>query len=169
MVLARYQSGQLQHDLEGKLEGWLGLELNREKTRVIDVRQGSLDFLGYSFRYVNSRLYPGTRVLSMRPSKKAVQRQKQALRELVGRKTCTVPVTDLIQSVNRQLRGWGNYFGHGFWRDAYHEVNEHVLRRFRTHLRNRSQRAYGLPPGCTLYRHLQQLGLVFLRQPVSAT
>jgi len=169
VVLARYQSGQLRQYIEGKLEGWLGLELNREKTRVVDVRQASLDFLGYSFRYVNSRLYPGTRVLSMRPSKKAVQRQKQALRELVGRKASTVPATDLIQSVNRQLRGWGNYFGHGYWRDAYNEVNEHVLRRFRTHLRNRSQRAYRIPAGRTLYSHLQQLGLVLLRKPVSAS
>jgi RNA-directed DNA polymerase len=169
VVLARCQGGRLRQYIEQKLENWLGLEINREKTRVVNVREESLDFLGFSFCYVNSRLYPGTRVLSMRPSKKAVQRQKQALRELIGRQTSSVPVTELIQSVNRQLRGWGNYFGHGYWRDAFNEVNEHVQRRFRTHLRNRSQRAYRVPEGRTLYSHLQQLGLVLLRNPVSAS
>jgi RNA-directed DNA polymerase len=169
VVLARYQSERLQQYLEQKLEVWLGLEINREKTRVVNVREESLDFLGYSFCYVNSRLYPGTRVLSMRPSKKAVLRQKQAMREFIGRQASSVPVTELVQSVNRQLRGWGNYFGHGYWRDAFHEVNEHVQRRFRTHLRNRSQRAYRVPEGRTVYQHLQQLGLVLLRNPVSAS
>jgi len=38
---------------EGKLEGWLDLRINREKTRSLDLRQSgqSLDFLGYTFRY----------------------------------------------------------------------------------------------------------------------
>jgi len=46
VVLARYISPRLQRFIEGKLEGWLGLQLNREKTRMIDVRRPdqSLDF-----------------------------------------------------------------------------------------------------------------------------
>src|SRR5437016_8337649 len=35
-VLARYISPQLRGWIEGKLEGWLGLQINREKTRVLD-------------------------------------------------------------------------------------------------------------------------------------
>ena len=39
--------------MESKLEGWMGLKINREKTRVVNLREGksSLDFLGYTFRY----------------------------------------------------------------------------------------------------------------------
>jgi RNA-directed DNA polymerase len=168
VVLARYQSQRLREQIEEKLEKWLGLEINREKTRVLNVKEESLDFLGYSFCYVNSRLYPGTQVLSMRPSKKAVQRQKDALRELIGPRSRTVPVTELIGTINRQLRGWGNYFGRGYWRDAFHEINGHVQTRLKTHLRNRSQRPFRVPEGQTLYHHLQQLGLVQLRGTVSA-
>ena len=53
VVLARYQARQLAEFIESKLEQWMGLELNREKTRVVDLRQAgtSLDFLGYTFRY----------------------------------------------------------------------------------------------------------------------
>jgi len=57
----------------------------------------------------------------MRPSRKSVQRQKEALRELTGVRTRSVPVTELIKTINRQTRGWSHYFGHGYWRDAFHE------------------------------------------------
>jgi len=158
----------LRQQIEDKLEKWLGLEINREKTRVVDVREDRLDFLGYTFCYVNSRWYPGTKVLSMRPSEKAVQRQKEALRYLTSPRMRTVPVTQLIGRINRQLRGWGNYFGQGYWKDAFHEINGHVQRRLLIHLRNKSQRPYRAPEGQTLYRHLQKLGWVHLRGRVSA-
>ncbi len=163
VVLARYQSERLRQYIEDKLEKWLGLELNREKTRIVDVKKQSLDFLGYTFCHVNSRWYPGTKVLSMRPSTKAVQRQKHALRELTGPRMSTVPVTELIGTINRQLRGWGNYFGRGYWKDAFHEINLHVQIRLRQHLRQKSQRRYRVPAGQTLYQHLQQLGLLQLK------
>ena len=163
VVLARHQSQRLRQHIEDKLEKWLELELNREKTRVINVRRESLDFLGYTFCYVNSRLYPGTKVLSMRPSAKAVQRQKDALRWLTSAAMRTVPVTELIGRINRQLRGWSNYFGRGYWKDAFHEITGHVHVRLAVHLRNKSQRRYRVPEGQTLYQHLQALGLIHLK------
>src|SRR5947207_10300797 len=53
VVLARYISPQLRGWIESKLKGWLGLQINREKTRVLNVQQTgqSLDFMGYNFRY----------------------------------------------------------------------------------------------------------------------
>jgi len=168
VVLARYQSERLRQQIEDKLEKWLGLELNREKTRVLNVRQESLDFLGYTFCYVNSRWYPGTKVLSLRPSAKAVQRQKAALRYLTSPAMRTVPTTALIERINRQLRGWGNYFGLGYWKDAFHEINGYVELRLSIHLRNKSQRRYRAPEGQTLYQHLQRLGWHHLRGHVSA-
>jgi RNA-directed DNA polymerase len=36
VVLARYVSPRLRAWIEGKLEGWLGLQINRDKTRVLD-------------------------------------------------------------------------------------------------------------------------------------
>ena len=163
VVLARYQGKELRGYIEAKLEKWLGLELNREKTRVVNVKEESLNFLGYTFCYVNSRLYPGTQVLSMRPSKKSVQRQKDALRELTSPRMRCVPVTELIAIINRQLRGWSNYFGHGYWKDAFHEINQHVQTRLLIHLRGKSQRPYRMPPERTHYDHLKSLGWVHLK------
>src|SRR5215471_13658960 len=39
VVLARYQSTRLQGWVESRLEGWLRLEINREKTRVVKLRE----------------------------------------------------------------------------------------------------------------------------------
>jgi len=52
VVLARYQGIRLTGWIESKLEGWLGLEINREKTRVVNLKEeaASLDFLGFTFR-----------------------------------------------------------------------------------------------------------------------
>lgn len=168
VVLARYQGKQLRDYIEDKIERWLGLEINREKTRIINVREQSLDFLGYTFRYVNSRMIPGTKVLSMRPSKKAVQKEKDALRELTSATRRSVPVTELIVTINRQLAGWSNYFGHGYWKDAFNEINSYLQTRFLIHLRGKSQRPYRVPHGQTLYDHLHRLGWVHIKGKVNA-
>jgi RNA-directed DNA polymerase len=57
VVLARDVSPKLKGVLETWLETRMGLEINREKTRVIDLKQkgASLDFLGFTFRYDRSR------------------------------------------------------------------------------------------------------------------
>ena len=63
--------------VEDKIEEWMGLAINRDKTKVIDTTKSgtTLDFLGYSFRYDKSR-YPGTshRYWNRIPSKKSVKR-----------------------------------------------------------------------------------------------
>src|SRR5258708_23919343 len=53
VVLARYQGSRLMGWVESKLEGWLELEINRDKTRVVNLKEkgASLDFLGFTFRY----------------------------------------------------------------------------------------------------------------------
>ena len=48
VVMARYISPQLREWIEGKVEGWLDLQINRDKTRIVNVKDSgqSLDFLG---------------------------------------------------------------------------------------------------------------------------
>src|SRR5207244_10938789 len=80
VVMARYQSQAMAQFIESKLERWMGLELNREKTRVVDLKQvgASVDFLGYTFRYDRSRSGP-SRYLNVFPSKKALKKEREAL------------------------------------------------------------------------------------------
>src|SRR5439155_20769643 len=52
VVMARHAGKALVGFMESKLENWLGLKINREKSRVVNLREAgaTLDFLGYSFR-----------------------------------------------------------------------------------------------------------------------
>jgi len=101
----------LQQWIEGQLEGWLGLVINREKTRTIQLRDeaATLDFLGYSFRYEKDRQGRPWRYLSLFPSTKSLDKAREAIRELTGPKQCFKPVRELIQELNEHLAGWKNY------------------------------------------------------------
>ena len=168
VVLARYQGSRLQGWIEKKIEKWLGLEINREKTRVVDLREekASLDFLGYTFRWHRDRYGRSQRYLHVGPSKKALQRERDRINEMTDRRQGCTPIPRLIDKLNRQLKGWANYFSLGYPRDAYRKINWHVGYRLANHLKHhRSQRPYQLPKGMTYYDHLQRLGLEFLSIP----
>jgi RNA-directed DNA polymerase len=166
VIMAKYIGLRIRDFTESQLEGRFGLTINREKTRVIDLqpdRPGeSLDFLGYSFRY-DRDLYGGShRYLNMFPSKKALKREKAKLKEMTGPEMCFKPAWVLIDEINRHLRGWSRYFGQGYPRDAFRQINFYVRQRLIRHLKRRSQRPYRPPKGQSWYAQLEQLGLIYL-------
>jgi len=167
VVQARYQSQKLAQFIESKLEQWMGLELNREKTRIVNLRQvgTSLDFLGYTFRYDRDPHGGSHRYLNVVPSKKALKKERAMLRELTGSRFCFKPIPALIQDINRNLQGWAAYFQFGYPSKAYGNLNYYVQLRLRRHLRRRSQRPYRAPKDISLYQHLRNLGLRYLTPP----
>jgi RNA-directed DNA polymerase len=87
MVLARHQGSRLTSFIEAKIESWLGLELNRTKTKVVDLRQpgASVDFLGYTYRYDRDLKGRGHRYLNVTPSRKAMREMNRYVRNrLIG-------------------------------------------------------------------------------------
>jgi len=164
VVLARYQSVRLRDWIEGKLEGWLGLQINRDKTRVLDLRQSgqSLDFLGYTFRQDRDQYGRPQRYWNLVPSRKARARERNALRGLINPHHSHTPLPELIGRVNRHLRGWANYFGLGYPRQTFRALNHFVRYRLGKHLQRRSQRGWRPRQGISLYAHLNHLGLVSL-------
>lgn len=166
VIMARYIKEPITEWVERTVEGWLGLTINRAKTRVVSVtRQDgeSLDFVGYTFRYDRDRHGRGTRYLAAFPSDKAVARRRERMRELVGPKQCFMPLDELVGEVNQSLEGWKGYFSYGYPRRAYRKVNAFVVARLTTHLKRRSQRACRPPAGMTYYGFLtQRLGLELL-------
>jgi RNA-directed DNA polymerase len=167
VVLARRQTERIAQFIESKLEQWMGLELNREKTRVVDLKQvgASLDFLGYTFRYDQDRHGRPWRYLNVAPSKKAVKKERTALRELTSSRYCFKPIPTVIEEVNRNLQGWAAYFSFGYPGKAYGQLNYYVHHRLHLHLHRRSQRPYRAPKARSLYAHLYDLGLRYLVSP----
>ena len=164
VVLARYQGYRLQQWIEGTLESWMGLVINRAKTQVVHLHEAgqSLDFLGYSFRYDHDLQGRGHRYLNMYPSKKALDRERARLKQMTSAKRCYVPLPTLIGQLNEHLTGWSNYFGRGYPRKAFRHVNCFVQRRLIQHLRRRSQRAFRKPEGVSYAKYFARYGLVYL-------
>ena len=165
VILAGQRSERLAEWASETLEGWQGLEINRDKTRVVDLREAkaSLDFLGYTFRYERDLHGKPWKYLKVGPSKGALLRERAKLREQTGPRMGWKPLPVLVAELNRQLEGWANYFGAvGYPRQAFRAINFYVRSRLAVHLRRRSQRRYRPPRGISLYAHLGQLGLVSL-------
>lgn len=163
VILARYQGDRLRTFVESLLEGRMGLVINREKTSVVNLKQGdSLNFLGFTLRFDRDRHGRGHRYLNIFPSAKAMVKERDALRALTDTGKCFAPIPALICQVNAQLRGWSNYFRYGYPRHAFRQINYFVLRRLTKHLRRRSQRPFRPPKGKSYYRWLHENGLVYL-------
>jgi len=164
VVLARYISPQLQNWIEGKLEGWLGLQINREKTRIVNLREPgqSLDFLGYTFRNDRDRCGRPQRYWNLEPSRKAMERERETLRLKINWHQSHTPLPELIGRLNRHVRGWANYFQLGYPRKAFRHINRFVQEKLERHLRRRSQRGWRARAGVSISAHLEHLGLVTL-------
>ena len=161
VILARFVDHRIRRFVERVLEGRMGLTINRGKTRTVklDAPGASLDFLGYTFRYDLDLQGRGNRYLNLCPSKKSMQRARDKLRERTGPQVCFKPIGALISEVNDHLRGWGNYFGKGYPRRAFRQINAFVRERLTRHLRRRSQRPFRPPDGVSWYEQLHRLGL----------
>lgn len=170
VVLAKQMSAETIAYIESRLEGKFRLEINRDKTQVVDLREpgASLDFLGYTFRWDRDRQGRERKYLNLFPSKKAMQRERDKLHDMTSSRHCFKPIPVLIAELNRHLRGWANYFSLGYPMSAYCEIERHVQGRLIQHLRRRSQRPYRPPSGEPWLSHLWRLGLIRLSRPVHA-
>ena len=98
-----------------ELVGELGLELKAEKTRIVHLEEGGegLEFLGFEHQWVRSRRFRHVQYLVRVPSRRAMQRARDRIRELTARSRLLLPTERIVQDVNRFLRGWAGYFRYG--------------------------------------------------------
>jgi RNA-directed DNA polymerase len=160
VIMARYMGSRIIDFTETMLEQRFDLQINREKTHCIELQMKGecLNFLGVMFRYDRDLNGSDHLYLNIGPSRKSVQRERDALREMTGPEMCFKPVRDLILDINQQTKGWANYFRYGYPRKVFHAINWYVLIRLINHLGRRSQRPMRPPKGVSFYKHLRNLG-----------
>jgi group II intron reverse transcriptase/maturase len=108
----------------------LRLTVNEAKTRFCRVPEDSFDFLGYTI----GRCYSpktGRRYIGTRPSRKRIKRFCASLSRETSRASLTQEVPGKVETFNRMLRGWGNYFCLGSASKAYGAVDAHARMRLR--------------------------------------
>jgi RNA-directed DNA polymerase len=158
VVMARYVSPRIRHWIESVLESRLDLEINQEKTSVVNVDEEGqwLDFLGYSFRYDRDLKGQGWKYLNRFPSKKSLTRARERIRDLTATNLGGLPIGLVVTRLNRFLIGWSNYFSTGYPRQAYREINRFVDLRLIRHLQRRSQRSLKPPKGMSWHAFIHQ-------------
>lgn len=163
VVMARFIDHRIIEFIEEKIERRLGLVINREKTRVVQMRDegATLDFLGYTFRWSRShRPGGGPRYWRAEASSKAQERARDKLRDLTGARFCWMPIKDVVERTNALLRGWLGYFSKGQPAKARRSLVRFAEQRLIRHLRRRSQRPYRPPEGVSFFQHVHDLGLI---------
>ncbi len=149
----------------------LGLTLKDAKTRIVELREGGegLDFLGFHHRWVrgNTPASRHVRFLARWPSRQAMQRARDRIRELTDRRRLREPVEDVAQDVNRFLRGWAGYFRYGNSASAFDKIMLHAQTRMAGFIakRHKQRTRYGW----WVLRHSpDQIGLISLNGTIVA-
>jgi len=116
----------------------LGLDLHPDKTRVVDLREGTegFDFLGcHLHARMSGRLWEQQRIvryyLHRWPSQRSMKRARARVKALTGRSRVGMELEDVIGDLNLFLRGWGNYFRTGNASDKFVSIDRHVVWRLK--------------------------------------
>ena len=164
VILARKLQGEFVRKIESELEGRFGLVVNRDKTKVLDMKadKTALGFLGYEFRYVRTH-YGDGRYLTFGPSMKSVKKVCTKVKEQTLSIMKPVKNEEIVQRVNKILVGWDNYFQCGYPARMFNKVNWYVRNRLYLHFNRKSQRGYVLKYAPNFFQELQAMGLHMLR------
>jgi RNA-directed DNA polymerase len=116
----------------------LGLRPKAAKTHIVHLAEGEegFDFLGFHHRLVRGRTPKSAQLtfLARWPARKAVQRARDRIREITGRKWLWMPVEDIVRDLNLFLRGWANYFRYGNSARVLGQIRNYALQRLATWL-----------------------------------
>jgi group II intron reverse transcriptase/maturase len=138
------------------LEG-LELELNEEKSRVVDAEKETFDFLGFTYRRVTNPK-TGKRAALFYPSKKAQKRLRAKVKNILG-PSYPITLDEYISRTNQVVRGWVNYFRISNANGVFHDIHRYVEIKMRRVLQRKAGRH-----GCGWHRYdyadlYQRLGL----------
>jgi RNA-directed DNA polymerase len=123
----------------------LELTLHPVKTKIVNLWGGKegFDFLG-----IHHRCKPITRdgkriyhAIYQWPSEKARQSMYEKINGVVGvRKSIGCGIKELIQTLNRKIDGWRNYYGLKGSYSVLNKVDDHIIERFTIWWNNKKQR-----------------------------
>ena len=116
----------------------LGLQLHRDKTRIVCLTRGAqgFDFLGFHHHKVASRRRPGRWYLHRWPSDRAMRSVRAKVKEMTGRSQLSRPARDVVSDLNCRLRGWGNFFCWGNSAKKFWNIDAYVYERLERFMRN---------------------------------
>jgi RNA-directed DNA polymerase len=151
----------------------LGLEPKAAKTRIVHLAENGegFDFLGFHHRLVRSRGRSGAKrmlFLARWPSRQAVQRARDRIRELTDRSRLLVPVEVIVREVNAFVRGWVGYFRYGNSTQIFDKIQTYTRVRLAIFIGHRHKRSRAWGWRVVAYASSDHFGLINLNGAVIA-
>jgi RNA-directed DNA polymerase len=118
------------------------VELNEEKTRIVDLTQGeTFGFLGFNFRRVKTK--QGKWGIQKTPKLEARTKLLRRLK-VIFHSYLSQPIDRVIYLINPILRGWANYFRIGNSSRCFGYIKDWVEKKIRRHLmKSRKLKGFG--------------------------
>lgn len=114
----------------------LELTLHPQKTIIVDTKQDSFNFLGFSVTTKISNK-TGKRFPLIRPSAKSETNFREKVKSLTQRKLTLFPTEEIVRQVNSVARGWKNYFYYGGCSKSMSKMGLFLTKRMRIFLRRK--------------------------------
>ena len=97
-----------------------------------------------------------------------MQHARDRTREITDRRRLLVPVDDIVQDVNRFLRGWSGYFRYGNSARQFNTINLYALNRLSRFVAKRHKRSWRYGWKAVAYHSPDRLGLINLNGTIVA-
>jgi RNA-directed DNA polymerase len=127
----------LRDELKQFLWDELHLELSEEKTHVTHMTDG-IEFLGFHLRWRTGGTYRPW--LQVRPTRENVKRFRAKIKALTSRKALAATPEMKFKSLNRIIRGWGDYYRHVSFTQEASKLDFWIAQRVLMWLYNKHQR-----------------------------
>ena len=158
VILARVGQGAA---LLERLGRWLknrGLALNEKKTRLVDIRQEAIKFLGFSVSWRRrKKLWWG--YAHVEPHRQSQQKLRDGVRELLNHWTQVRPEEEVMRALNRKLKGWRAYFRYGHPAHALGKMDYYLQNKLRRWLWKRHGKPAGMMERYSNYALRERWGL----------
>jgi len=118
------------------------LEINANKSKLLDVTKEPFDFLGFTLRYDRSIYNRSKRFWHIKPSEKSNKRLRQNINAKL-KKIGHYPPEQVTEELNLIIRGWMNYFeikGVSYTQLAKRKLNGYLRERLNRYYNRKSQR-----------------------------
>ena len=129
----------------GKIDNMLKrmeLRVNKEKTRMINAKKESFEFLGFTIRYDKDLYERDRKYWNIIPSKESEKSVRKKI-SIYLKRSGHLPPQDIVKGLNEIIRGWINYFsiaGISYSSKAKRNLRHYLLNRLYRYYNRKSQR-----------------------------
>ena len=120
----------------------MGLSINEEKTKRIDAREESFNFLGFTVRYSKSLFGAGQRYWEIFPSKKSENKIREKIATYLDGHG-HISAREIAMELNKIIGGWLNYFdikGTSYTAMSKRDLRYYLYEKLNRYFNRKSQR-----------------------------